>query len=84
MLKLNSLEDVSMVAERILQSNLVPVKINDQDIIPKTSIGISLFPQDGDNIDILLNNADKAMYAAKQNGNNQFMLYKHNMKKEAN
>ena len=84
MLKITCQEDASIVAERILKSNLIPVKINDQEILPKTSLGISIFPKDGDNIDMLLKNSDAAMYFAKQNGKNQFMFYKPNMIKGVN
>ena len=84
MLKITCREDASIVAERILKSNLIPVKINDQEILPKTSLGISIFPKDGDNIGMLLKNSDAAMYFAKQNGKNQFMFYKPNMIKGVN
>jgi len=84
MLKITCQEDASIVAERILKSNLIPVKINDQEILPKTSLGISIFPKDGDNIDMLLKNSDAAMYFAKQNGKNQFIFFKPNMIKGVN
>ena len=84
MLKITCHEDASIVAERILKSNLIPIKINDQDILPKTSVGISIFPKDGDNIGMLLKNSDAAMYFAKGNGKNQFMFYKPNMIKGVN
>ena len=84
MLKITSLKDASLMVERILKSNLIPVKINNQDIIPKASFGISIYPKDGDNIDTLLKNADAAMYCAKQNGKNQFVFYKRNMINETN
>ena len=77
-------DDASIVAERILKSNQIPVKIKDKEIIPKTSLGISIFPQDGDSIDILLKNADTAMYCAKENGKNQYIFYKSNMITKAN
>ena len=84
MLKISCHEDASIVAERILKSNLIPVKINDKEILPKTSMGISIFPKDGDNFDMLLKNSDAAMYCAKENGKNQFMFYKQNMIKRVN
>ncbi len=74
--KITCHEDALIVAERILKSNLIPVKINDKEILPKISMGISIFPKDGDNIDMLLKNSDAAMYYAKGNGKNQFMFYK--------
>ncbi len=39
------------------------------------SIGISLFPQDGDSFDALLSHADQAMYEAKQGGKNRYVFY---------
>ena len=47
-------------------------------------MGISIFPKDGDNIDMLLKKSDAAMYFAKENGKNQFMFYKPNMIKGTN
>ena len=83
MINIASIEDTSILAERILESNLIPIKINDQDILPNTSLGISIFPKDGDKIDMLLKNSDAAMYFAKENGKNQFMFYKPNMIRES-
>lgn len=40
-----------------------------------TSIGISLYPQDGDDIDTLIRQADMAMYAAKESGKNKYLFY---------
>ena len=51
------------------------ININNQSIYPKTSIGISIYPDDGDTIDILINNADKAMYSAKVQGKNRYYFY---------
>ena len=81
MLKIGCYEDVSIVVERLFESNLSPVKINNQNIIPKISVGISIFPNDGENIEILLKNADAAMYRAKEKGKNQFVFYKGKSKK---
>ena len=46
---------------------------------PKTSIGISVFPDDGNTVDILIKNADQAMYHAKKSGKNQYSFYKSNV-----
>ena len=79
MLKITSYKDPAIVAKRILKSNLLSIKINNKYFSPKTSIGISIFPKDGNNFNKLLKNADKAMYCAKRNGKNQYLFYKSNM-----
>ncbi len=83
MIKITCIDDASTVLERILKLNLIPIKINDYTIIPKISLGISIFPEDGNNINALLKNADTAMYSAKENGKNQYMFYKPHMIKES-
>ena len=76
--------DASIVAERILESNTKSVKINGHEISPKTSIGISFYPKDGNDINILLKKADAAMYYAKGKGKNKYMYYKSHMINEDN
>ena len=73
--RLNNIEDAAKLAERILVSNKEPIKLKDELVYPKTSIGISKFPEDGDTIDILIENADKAMYHAKGSGKNQYAIF---------
>ena len=63
--RLNHIEDAAKLAERILESNKEPIKIKEELVYPKTSIGISVFPKDGDSIDILIKNADKAKSNSK-------------------
>ena len=79
MLNIDSIRDAAIVAERILQSNKLPIKINDQDVAITTSMGISIFPKNGKNIDVLMERADAAMYYAKGNGKNIFEFYNSNM-----
>ena len=73
--KINHLDDASKLAKRINKSNRRPINISGKDIILNTSIGISIFPCDGDNISTLMNNADKAMYNAKNNKLNKYSFY---------
>ena len=77
--RIKNVEDAAILAERILESNKEEIKINNKSVHPKTSIGISVFPADGDNVDILIKNADKAMYHAKESGKNQYFFYKSNI-----
>jgi diguanylate cyclase (GGDEF)-like protein len=66
------------VAGRILQALYQPITVNakyDTSITLSASIGVSLYPHDGQNADTLLRNADMAMYKAKSTGRNQVHFY---------
>lgn len=63
------------LAEMIIQLLEQPFKVEDQNLYVSTSIGISIYPHDGDDTEVLLTKADKAMYFAKQNGRGQFSFY---------
>jgi diguanylate cyclase (GGDEF)-like protein len=56
--------------------------IGDMSIDISTSIGVSLYPDDGEDSDTLLLNADSAMYHAKENGRNRFCFFKPEMRKK--
>ena len=73
--RIKNVADAAILAERILESNKEGIQISNKTIYPKTSIGISVFPDDGDTIDILIQNADQAMYHAKKSGKNQYCFY---------
>lgn len=60
-----------------------PFKIADREIAITASVGISLYPKDGDTVDILLRNADTAVYRAKENGINRFEFYATEMNNQA-
>ncbi|MDC1050935.1 EAL domain-containing protein [Candidatus Marinimicrobia bacterium] len=64
------------LCERILNENFRNIIIEGQELHITGSIGIALYPQDGDTADILIKNADAAMYKSKELGKNQFHLYK--------
>jgi GGDEF domain-containing protein len=51
------------------------VNLREGDISIQASIGFSLFPRDGDQIEILLKKADSAMYRVKRNQKNNFSVY---------
>ncbi len=72
-------EDAAHVARRILVAMEEPFKVNGNELFVTPSIGISVFPDDGDNIDTLLKHADIAMYHAKQHGRNGFEFYSREM-----
>ncbi|KGR79509.1 putative bifunctional diguanylate cyclase/phosphodiesterase [Ureibacillus manganicus] len=67
--------EAAYFAEKIIKIIEEPVYIEEQEIYISTSIGISIYPHDGNNTDELVNRADKAMYYSKQNGRNGFSFY---------
>ncbi len=69
------LEDVTRVAERLLAAVSEPIRIDQHDIAVTASLGISLYPQDGDDAEALLKNADAAMYQAKDAGRDSYFFY---------
>jgi len=62
------------VAQKIVEAFVQPVILPDRELAITISIGISLFPDDGDNSDALIKNADFAMFCSKKKGRNQFHL----------
>lgn len=68
-------------AKRIIEELTKSFFLNKHEVYVSTSIGISLYPLDGTDMETLLRNADKAMYEAKAMGRNQYMLYYEDMHK---
>lgn len=68
--------DASRAAQRLLEVfRQAPLKIGDHQYYVSTSIGISIYPGDGQNVDELIKNADFAMYQAKDLGKNTFQFF---------
>jgi len=67
------------VVDKIFQEMRKPFLISDIHINATFSIGISMYRQDGDTPDVLLRNADTAMYKAKDNGKNSYEFYSEEM-----
>jgi diguanylate cyclase (GGDEF)-like protein/PAS domain S-box-containing protein len=66
---------VADLVERIRRSMSKPVRVDGNEILPGTSIGVSLFPQDGETVDRVMRAADAAMYHAKSLGKNNCQFY---------
>ena len=62
-------------AERALSVFSDPVTVSGRQLTIQASAGIALYPEDGDNAETLLKNADTAMYQAKNAGRNRFAIY---------
>jgi len=67
--------DAAKVAERILSAFLRPFVVERQELFVTASVGISLFPSDGADVETLVKNADTAMYRAKEQGRNNFQFF---------
>ncbi|MGZ4106818.1 MAG: sensor domain-containing protein, partial [Tumebacillaceae bacterium] len=72
-------DDVIRIAQCILETINQPMLINGQELHITPSIGISMYPRDGEDTETLMKNADTAMYRAKETGKNNFQLYAPNM-----
>ncbi|SKA09576.1 diguanylate cyclase/phosphodiesterase [Trichlorobacter thiogenes] len=71
------------MAQKLLDLFEIPYSLDGQQVFITCSIGITLFPDDGDTIDTLLMNADIAMYHAKADGKNAYRLYNKEMNQQA-
>jgi len=81
---LKDVQDASKVARRILEGLAQPFLVSGHEIFVTVSVGIAIFPADGDSVDMLLKNSDTAMYHAKEQGRNNFQYYSNAMNAAAN
>lgn len=77
--RINRENDAEVLAGQLLERLASPFAISGQEIKISASIGIAIFPADGENAAGLLKRADIAMYAAKREGRNSFRFYDKNM-----
>ena len=70
---------VCEIAKRIQAAFYAPLKLGENELYASFSMGISLYPNDGDDAESLTKNADLAMYQAKDQGKNSYHLYKESM-----
>jgi|GEM_PF-3112751 len=68
-------EDVAKIAGKVLKGISQPFDVAGVEVVLTASIGISLYPSDGINVETLLKNADTAMYRAKEQGKNHYRLF---------
>jgi len=80
---LEEAESVVLVAKNILAALDKPIEIFEKEVHIGGSIGIALYPQDGESFGTLLKNSDTAMYKAKELGRQTFQFYEHEMSLKA-
>ncbi len=73
--EMNDERPAASLALRILDSFKKPFIIKDNTLHVGTSIGIAIFPEDGEDTDLLIRNADTAMYKSKENGRENFTMF---------
>jgi diguanylate cyclase (GGDEF)-like protein/PAS domain S-box-containing protein len=72
---LTTVEDCEPVLDRLLLAASEPVTVGDVVLNVSASIGLTLYPQDNVDADLLMRHADQAMYAAKESGKNRYHLF---------
>ena len=81
---IESLDEIKKFNNEIEEILKKPYIIGNNTIYITVSIGIGLFPDDGENFETLLKSADAAMYKAKNDGRNQWKMFNNNISKEIN
>lgn len=76
-------DEAAQVAEKIIESLAVPFPVEGHALHITPSIGICLYPDDGDDVDMLMRHADAAMYHAKGSGRNNYQFFTQSMNQAA-
>ena len=76
-------EDAALCAQKMIAALEMPHHIDSHELHISVSIGISIYPNDGQNAETLLKNADTAMYCAKNSGRNKYTFFEPDMNVQA-
>ena len=79
---IQSSENAASVATKILVALNAPFVLSEREVFVSVSIGITVFPVDGDSVNLLIKNADTAMYHAKESGRNNYQYFSDTMNKK--
>lgn len=77
--KVRDEDEVRRFSEKVLETFSNPFDLEGNEVYIKTSMGISLYPRDGSTSDVLIKNADTAMYKAKESSGGNYCFYKSGM-----
>ncbi|MBK6741596.1 MAG: EAL domain-containing protein [Hydrogenophilales bacterium] len=75
--------DIERIGEKVLKEIAMPIELEGREWYIGASIGISMFPKDGNDLSSLLKNADTAMYRAKHEGRNRLCFFDETMAEQA-
>jgi diguanylate cyclase (GGDEF)-like protein/PAS domain S-box-containing protein len=77
-------QDAAACADKLLQSIRLPYVLESHELHVTASIGIGIYPGDGTDVETLLQNADSAMYEAKDRGRNNYQFYRTDLNSSVN
>ena len=75
-------EDATLIAQKIFQAFEPPIELEGQELFITSSIGIAIYPSDGQDAEALIANADVAMYQAKERGRNNYQFFSAEMNRK--
>jgi diguanylate cyclase (GGDEF)-like protein/PAS domain S-box-containing protein len=81
--QISNLEEPARIGQRLLDALQAPFNIQEHQLHVRSSIGIAVYPKDGDIAETLIRNADAALYRTKQRGKNNYNFYTSTMNAEA-
>ena len=75
LLSMSDTQDAGLLAQKLLTDLMLPYQIDGKELHISASIGIAIYPDDGQDVDTLLKNSDIAMYHAKEMGRNNYQYF---------
>jgi len=82
--EMDELSQIANVAHKILSTAIQPIVLLGEECRVTASIGISIYPRDGEDEQALMKNADMAMYVAKEGGKNNYQFYSKDIQSKSN
>jgi diguanylate cyclase (GGDEF)-like protein len=81
--EIDDTKNIERIAQAIINALVAPFQLGEETAFVSASIGITLFPNDAANLEMLMSNADQAMYASKSAGRNRFSYFTHSLQEAA-